>query len=108
MARHERLNWDLVNGKPVTPKFARDFLRLVELARIDKLEPVWHEHRKPASRESFANTVPLLRQAIASRKDLLIPPPYSTDIHEVCSRCLGVQAFPLAIASQVLTLLGYC
>jgi hypothetical protein len=39
VARHARLNWDLVEGRPVAPKYARDFLRLMELVRTDESMP---------------------------------------------------------------------
>ena len=31
IARHARLNWDLLEGNCVAPKFARDFLRMIDL-----------------------------------------------------------------------------
>jgi hypothetical protein len=108
VARHARLNWDLMEDKPVAPKYARDFLRLIDLVAIDKVEPIWQEHRKPQSPESFAETASLLRRVIASRPELLISPTYSTDLDEVCPRCHGSEAFQLADAGQILSILGYC
>ena len=108
VARHARLNWDLIEGRPVAPKYARDFLRLVELVTTDEVECIWQEHRKPQSPESFAETAVQLRRVIASRSDLLIAPTYSTNVFEVCQRCQGAEAFPLADARQILSILGYC
>jgi len=108
VARHARLNWDLMDGRPVAPKYARDFLRLVELVTADEVECIWQEHRKPQSPESFAETVLQLRRVIASRSDLLIPPTYSTNVYEVCQRCQAAEAFPLADARQIMSILGYC
>ena len=108
VARHARLNWNLMEGKPVAPKYARDFLRLVELVTTDEIESIWQEHRKPQSPESFAETALQLRRVIASRPDLLIPPTYSTNVDEVCQRCQGAEAFPLTEASQIMSILGYC
>jgi hypothetical protein len=108
VARHARLNWDLVEGRPVAPKYARDFLRLIELVSTDEVERIWQEHRKGQSPESFAETALQLRRTIASQSDLLIPPTYSTKVDEVCPRCQGGGAFPLCDPRQILSILGYC
>jgi hypothetical protein len=108
VARHARLNWDLAEGSCVAPKFARDFLRMIDLVEPDALESIWQEHRKPRQPESFSQTVTRVREAIATRTDLLVSPRYSTDVDEVCGRCEKVDDFPLAGASQILAILGYC
>jgi hypothetical protein len=108
VARHARLNWDLAEGIPVAPKYARDFLRLIELVTTDEVERIWQEHRKFPSPESFAETALELRRTIASQSDLLIPPTYSTKVDEVCQRCQGGGAFPLCDPRQILSILGYC
>ena len=108
VARHARLNWDLVEGKPVAPKYARDLLRLLALVEADEIEQVWQEHRKPHFPVSFREAVSQLRAAIASRAELLLAPTYSTDVLAVCARCKDADGLPLAEASAVLSLLGYC
>jgi hypothetical protein len=108
VARHARLNWDLAEGRPVAPKYARDFLRLIELVTTDEVERIWQEHRKGQSPESFAETALQLRRTIVSRADLLIPPTYSMDADEGCPRCQGTGAFPLCDPRQILSILGYC
>jgi hypothetical protein len=108
LARHARLNWDLMENKPVAPKYARDFLRLLEYVETDEIESVWREHQKPHCLESFADAVRELRRVIQSRSDLLIPPTYSTDVNEVCKRCQLAEAFPLTDRHQILSILGYC
>ena len=108
VARHARLNWGLVEGRPVAPKYARDFLRLMDLVTTDEVERIWQEHRKSQSPESFAETALQLRRMIASRSELLIPPTYSTNIYEVCPRCQDREAFPLCDRHQILSILGYC
>jgi hypothetical protein len=108
VARHARLNWNLMEGKPIAPKYARDFLRLIELVTIDEVECIWQEHRTYQSPESFAETVQQLRRVIGSRPDLLVPPTYSTNVYEVCQRCQGAEAFPLADPRRILSILGYC
>jgi hypothetical protein len=108
VARHARLNWDLMESKPVAPKYARDFLRLMEYVETEEIEPIWREHRKPNCLERFADTAQQLRTVIESRSDLLIPPTYSTDANEVCKRCLRAEAFPLTDRHRILSILGYC
>ncbi|MGD0369717.1 MAG: hypothetical protein ABSA94_19870 [Acidobacteriaceae bacterium] len=111
-ARHTRLCWDLVEGKPLAPKYARDFLRLLALIPENQftgsIDAIWQEHRKPHFAGAFAEAAQQIRRAIEARPDLLIPPSYSTDIHEVCERCQATPAFPLTPPSQILAHLGYC
>ncbi len=108
VARHARLCCGLLRGDVLAPKFARDFLRMADVAQPESIESVWREHRKAGDPENFAETVSLLRVAIATRKDLLVQPVYSTDVDEVCVRCESTASFPLADARQVFALLGYC
>jgi hypothetical protein len=108
LARHARLCCDLLRGQKLAPKYARDFLRMLDVANPGKIENVWEEHRKPEDPQSFCEAAVVLRKAIAERTDLLNAPVYSTDVDEVCSRCEGTTAFRLADARQVLGLLGYC
>lgn len=109
LARHARLCCDLLGSHPVAPKFTRDFLRLLDLnVPNTAIEPVWQEHRKPSQPASFAETVSALRHAIRERRDLLVPPVYSTDVLEVCPRCRATPDFPLAPAQEILSHLGYC
>jgi hypothetical protein len=107
-ARHARLNWDLMEGRPVAPKFARDFLRMLELVDAGEVEEVWQEHRKPHYPTNFVEVAGRLRAVIAERAELLIAPVYSTDVLAVCPRCKAAEGFPLADANVVLSLLGYC
>ena len=108
LARHARLNWDLVEGKRVAPKYARDFLRLVEFVATKEMEEIWQEHRKPQSPESFAASAGELRRVIRLRSDLLVSPTYSTDADQVCPRCHETDALRLADAREIMLHLGYC
>jgi hypothetical protein len=108
VARHARLCCGLVRGEALAPKFARDFLRMVDVAPSASIEAVWQEHRKVGDPASFAEVTGLLRTAIATRADLLIQSVYSTDVEEVCPRCESTASFPLADARHVFALLGYC
>jgi hypothetical protein len=108
VARHARLCCGLLRGEALAPKFARDFLRMVDVAPSASIESVWREHRKAGDPERFAEAVGLLRTAIATRSDLLVQPVYSTDVDEVCPRCESTASFPLADARHVFALLGYC
>lgn len=107
VVRHARLTWDLVGGNQVSPKYARDFLRMLELVNMDEVETVWLEHRKPHSPEGFAEAVRELRRTIELRQNLLVPPIYSTDT-QACARCHSDTAFPLADTGRIVELLGYC
>ena len=107
-AAHARLSWGLVEGKKVPPQYARDFLRLLPLVPRDGIEEVWQEHRKPECPVSFVETAAELNKAIASRTELLVPRVYSKDVNAVCARCHGTEAFKLADARRVFSILGYC
>jgi hypothetical protein len=108
IARTARLCMDLRAGEQMPAKHARDFLRVLPLADRDEVEPAWQEHRKPNHPRSFVDAANLLQDLIGARRDLQIVPVYSQDVSATCSRCKPTQAFPLADATRVLSLLGYC
>lgn len=108
VARHARLCCDLLRGHELAPKYARDFLRMLDFAEPCDIEDVWQEHRKPDDPQRFSDTTARLRKAIVTHSDLLTPPVYSTDVDEKCSRCEGTSAFRPGDARQVLALLDYC
>lgn len=108
IARNARLCMDLRAGEQVPEKHARDFLRLLPLADREAVEPVWQENRKPNHPVSFTDAANLLQDLIGTRRDLQIVPAYSQDVSAICPRCQPTQAFPLADATSVLSLLGYC
>ena len=103
-----RISMSLAAGQPLPVKHAQDLLRLLPMISIAEIEPVWREHRKPNHPESFAEAALWLQHLIASRKDLQVVTKYSLDIRSVCAICEQTEAFPLADASRILSLLGYC
>jgi len=107
-ARAARLSWDLADNVPLAAKCARDFLRLLKLARPQELELVWQDHRKPPMPSRFAEAVRELVPLIESRSDLLLNLTYSTDVDAVCERCKETAALRPAHPAEVLALLGYC
>jgi len=107
-ARAARLCWDLHEGCPVVPKYARDFLRLRDLSTPEDIQSAWQEHRQMHCPESFASAAAEIRRLVAVRPELLVDRVYSTDVHEICSRCVKTYAFPLADAQRILEILGYC
>jgi len=111
LARHARLCWDLVEGKPVAPKFARDLERMLDVlypADFYDAEAIWQEHRKPHMPVHFQAVAAQLRRTIRQRPELLVDPVYSTDPQAQCGRCQPLPAFPLADAGEVMSILGYC
>lgn len=111
VARHARLCWDWVEGKTMAPKYARDFLRMLDVAAVELqagLEAVWQEHRKRGFPATFVETAHEVRRAIVNRRASLVDPVYSTDVNEVCARCQAAAAFPLAPPQEMLARLGYC
>lgn len=107
-ARTARLCMDLAAFAQMPAKHAHDFLRLLPLVDIHGMEMAWQAHRKPNHPESFLTAAHLLTDLIATRKDLQVVPIHSKDVHESCSRCKETEAFPLANASHILSILGYC
>ena len=107
-ARAARLSWDLAANVPVAPKYARDFLRLLDIVSTDQVEAAWQEHRKPNSPERFQGAANEIRRLVSTRPDLLISPVYSTDVNAICERCRNSVALPLVDAGRMLGLLGYC
>ncbi len=107
-ARAARLSWDLSENLAIAQKYARDFLRLLEIVKTDEVEAAWKEHRKPHAPENFADVAIELRRLIESRPDLLVTPTYSLDVNAVCERCEDTAALRLADPERILSLLGYC
>jgi hypothetical protein len=108
VARAARLVLDLVEGLPVPSKHANDYLRLVQFVQPSDVEPAWQDHRRPTHPTTFRETKTVLNDLIPTHLDLLTTPEYSKNTAEVCARCVPNTPFPLADASLVLSLLGYC
>jgi hypothetical protein len=108
LARTARLTLDLADGTPVPRKYARDFLRLLELADAGQVETAWQDHRKPKHPVTFAETNRLLQDLIPARPELLITPRFSRNTDELCLRCAPTAAFHLADPNLIVSLLGYC
>ena len=108
IARTARLCMGLTAQEQLPLKHAQDFLRLLPLAGCDEVEAAWQDHRKPNHPGSFAAVAGMLQNLIVTRTDLQIVPAYSQDVLATCSRCERTNDFPLADATQVLSLLGYC
>lgn len=106
-ARAARLSWDLATDS-VSPKYVRDFQRLLEVVSIEECESVWQDHRKQSSPRTFAAAADGLAELVANRSQFLINPVYSTDVTAVCNRCHNVAGFPLADPKLILSILGYC
>jgi hypothetical protein len=98
-----RLCMDLAANTPIPAKHAEDLLRLLPALDLCATEPAWQEQRKANHPQTFKFAVGLLRDLIATRRDLQIVPVYSQDIQPRCSRCQGTEEFPLADAKQILS-----
>jgi len=108
VARHARLNWDLVEGRSIDPKYARDLERMLDLVSTHEVEDIWQEHRPTTSPEEFGEALSRVREAIAARPELLVPPAYSTNPQEICPRCENSEELPLTDPARILKLLNYC
>jgi len=107
-ARKARLCWEMVEGRSIAPKHARDLLRMSELRPPQEFQEAWQEHRFRHQPESFVRAVEDVREMINSHPELLVPSVYSTNVEESCPRCHALPGLPLADAGAVLSLLGYC
>jgi hypothetical protein len=107
-ARAARLCWDLAGNVFVAAKYTRDFLRLLEAVKTHDVQPVWQEHRRPHSPDSFIDAAEEIRRLITVRSELIISPVYCTDVTARCDRCRDTPALPRADPNRVLALLGYC
>jgi len=108
IARAARLSLDLANGVPVPDKHAADFLLLSTMLGPRDAQSAWCDHRKHDQPESFAEVRKILTELIPNKRDLLVTPEYSKDVHARCERCMSTAAFPLADPSVILAVLGYC
>ena len=108
-ARAARLAFDLVGGRSVARKYARDFERLYALVSPAQVELAWQDQRKPGQPVTFQEASSLLRHHIRScSRNSLIEPRYSTAVNDVCERCHQTANLSLADPQWVLSVLGYC
>ena len=108
VAHEARLLLDLDASVPVPAKHTDDYLRLAELVKPSSMETAWQDHRKPTHPMTFGETKTLLKELIATRRNLLISPEYSKDTAEICRHCVPTPPFQLADPKVVLLLLGHC
>ena len=108
LARAARLLLDLREGVPVPVKHAYDYQRLEQLVQPSGVDAAWQDHRRPDHPMTFREANTLVLGLIATCRDALITPEYSKDTTQVCPRCVGTKAFPLADPHRVLSMLGYC
>jgi hypothetical protein len=108
LARSARLALDLSGGVATPAKYARDFVRLSELAKADDVETAWQDQRKKTDPASFAEASKVLHTLIPASAALLVTKEYSRDTNERCQRCKEEPQFVLAEPEAVLSLLGYC
>ena len=108
VAHQARLLLDLDASLPVPAKHADDYLHLAELVKSSNMETAWQDHRKPTHPMTFGETSTLLKELIATRRNLVISLEYSKDTAEICPRCVRTSPFQLADPNVVLSLLGYC
>lgn len=108
LAHAARLLLDLDASVRVPQKHADDYLRLTELVKPSDVETAWRDHRKPIHPVTFRETKTLINRLVATRRNLLTNPEYSTNAAEICPRCVRTTPFQLADPKVVLSLLGYC
>jgi hypothetical protein len=108
LAHEASLLLSLDAGVTVAAKHAGDYQRLAELVKPFDMETAWQDHRKPTHPTTFGETNTLLKELIATRRNLLITLEYSKDTAEICPRCVRTLPFQLAGPNVVLSLLGYC
>ena len=108
LARHTRLLLSLAEEIPVASKHARDFVRLLDIVIIRDALVAWPDHRRPDHPENFADAIALVRELMKSRRDLLITPQFSKDMHQSCPRCTSHGRFQPCDPAVALEVLGYC
>ena len=108
IAHGARILLDLNLNIPVPAKHARDYMRVSQGVPPAIVETAWADHRKPEHPLEFSKTDALVRKLVSTRKKPLITPQYSTEVNDVCPRCVADRRFPLADPAEILSVLGYC
>jgi hypothetical protein len=106
VARAARLALDLAGDVPTPSKYARDFLRLLEMVDAAEVEAAWRDQRKYGQPVTFEETAGLLQHLIPARQHLLTTPDYSKDFEEVCTRYTPTAAFQSADPNVILSFAG--
>ncbi len=108
LARLARLCWQVVSGEQLEAKFARDFMRLLDLQGDEAMDATWAEHRKNGMPKQFVDAAREIVASLAVSGDALTTRVYTIDPDEVCPRCHDTAALRRAPAARMLELLGYC
>jgi|SRR5579863_7956557 len=108
LARLARLCLPITRGEPIERKFARDFIRLLDLSAGMPVDAIWQEHRKAPDPLRFVEVTTLLRSAIESQSGLLVERENGTDPNIYCRRCKETRVEQRDSGRRMLETLGYC
>ena len=99
--------FQVVDGKPVDPKYYEAFKQLAKIADMEYVATIWREYRDNLHPEDASEAVTRVRQSVAGNTHLLQPDVYSQTIDRVCPWCRDSELFPLAPASKIHKIWGY-
>ena len=107
-ARLARLVLEIAKGLPINARHAKDFVRLDEIADVDKICTIWEDHRKEDHPHDFLNARAVCLKQITGHPELLVSPCYSRNPNEFCPRCSSTPSLRLADPQIMLDIMGYC
>lgn len=99
--------FQVVDGKPVDPKYYESFKRLAGITDMESVATIWREYRDEWHPEDAFEAVTKVHEAVATNSHLLQPDVYSQAMNEVCQRCHSSEVFPLAPAAKIHEIWGY-
>ncbi len=91
--------------KPIDPKHARAFHRLVNLGEPSRIDAAWRDHRQ-SEPELFYQAAQLAHQLLNRHPELVIRERYSAEV-SVCPHCHDEGPFRRALPDIIVRILGY-
>jgi len=99
--------YQVVNNKPVAPKYYESFTRLAKIADMNSVAAIWHEYREDWQTDDLSEAMTSVHQTIAKHTHLLRPDAYSKAIDRTCPWCRDSEGFPLAPGARIHEIWGY-
>lgn len=99
--------FQVVDGKPVDPRYYEAFTRVADIADMKCVATIWREYRDNWHPEDVSEALTRVRQTVAVNTHLLQPDVYSQAIDRVCPWCRDSEMFPLAPSSRIHEIWGY-
>jgi hypothetical protein len=107
MARLLCVLFQVVDDKPVDPKYHEAFKRLANITDMEGVAALWREYRDDWHPEDAYEAAARVHQTVEANTHLFQPDVYSQAIDRACQWCHDSETYPLAPASKIHEIWGH-